>query len=112
MAEEYKKRFGDDWGYFHNPIIISDWVKYQKNYISIKKYPLKIGYFGRIGRANKQSIQLFIDAVSSGKIDTPVELHLFTNFTSHNYNLDIYGLELNFNWLETHWLICYQQSKK
>ncbi len=88
MAEEYKKRFGDDWGYFHNPIIISDWVKYQKNYISIKKYPLKIGYFGRIGRANKQSIQLFIDAVSSGKIDTPVELHLFTNFTSHNYNLE------------------------
>ena len=86
MAEEYRKRFGGDWEYFHNPIVFSCWEDFQKKHISLPKNILKVGYFGRIGIANEQSIKIFMDVVSSCQLTFHIEFHLYTNDIKSNHN--------------------------
>ncbi|MBS4058265.1 MAG: glycosyltransferase [Bacteroidales bacterium] len=87
MAEEYQIRFGGDWEYFHNPVVFSNWENFQKKHISLPKNILKIGYFGRIGKANEQSIKVFMDVVSSCQLAFPIEFHLYTNNITSNHSL-------------------------
>lgn len=88
MAIEYNTRFGGEWNFFHNPVSLLNWEKFQINQISLSKNKYRIGYFGRIGKANEQSIRLFIDVVKSGKLSSPVEFHLYTNNINNNENVE------------------------
>ena len=64
MAQEYVVRFGGVWEYFHNPVDEKRWFPFQKNIYEkslLKK--VRVAYFGRIAKANKKSIDLFVNSV-------------------------------------------------
>ncbi|MBN8458947.1 MAG: glycosyltransferase [Verrucomicrobia bacterium] len=74
MAHEYMARYGGQWSAFHNSIEINS---FQPNLE--EKQPsgtFRIMYFGRIGLANKKSIEKFIEVVES--IDKNVSFHIYT----------------------------------
>jgi len=75
MMKEYKLRYGIGEHYFHNPVKIPSVTV--KRYIQ-KPNSLKIGYFGRLGQTNINSIKKTIDVVSRLIID------------GYNFSLDIY----------------------
>lgn len=78
MAEEYAKRYNNQWVYFHNPVFLDKWLPYQKKVLNSSNTPLKIGYFGRIGIANQYSIEKFIKVISSRRLEGQLELHLYS----------------------------------
>lgn len=86
MAEEYEKRFGGRWIYFHNPVAFNNWEKHQKKVVAPLMNPVKVGYFGRVGRANAQSIDLFVEAINSHQVEYTIEFHLFTSNTINDQN--------------------------
>lgn len=78
MANEYQNRFGGIWEFFHNPIKVEKWIPYQKDLINQKRNKIKIGYFGRIGTANAESILSFSEAVCSKELDGIVDFHIYS----------------------------------
>lgn len=79
MAVEYKNRYGGDWHYFHNPVFMDG--PENKTVADINRNsPLKIGYFGRIGTANKDTIDILIDVFDK-------------SYSLPKLNFDIYSLE-------------------
>jgi glycosyltransferase involved in cell wall biosynthesis len=83
MAKEYERRFGGEWQFFHNPVFLKYWMPFQKTIdqdiqLLLNKDPIKIGYFGRIGNANSDSIMLMIKAIDVLSQKHPTELHIFT----------------------------------
>ena len=97
MAEEYSVRFGGSWEYFHNPIDIERWLPFQKitskNSLSKK---VRIGYLGRIGNANKDTIIQFINSVDIlNQMDSEfiIEFHVYTKQL-----LESVGTNKNIKW--------------
>jgi glycosyltransferase involved in cell wall biosynthesis len=79
MAIEYKNRYGGDWHYFHNPVLMDEPKKRTLADIN-QNSPLKIGYFGRIGTANKNTIDILIEVFDKSR-------------SFPQLNFDIYSLE-------------------
>lgn len=90
MAREYQNRFGGNWTYFHNLVDKSKWFGFnlnlKKNDVKSK---IKIGYFGRIGKANDETILQFIDIVKNNdNKTTEIEFHIFTDFIKSSINIE------------------------
>ena len=78
MSEEYNKRYGGNWKYFHNPIMHERWIPYQKK--TYKAGPIfRILYSGRIGNANINSILALCDLINElRKNGLQIELFIYS----------------------------------
>lgn len=84
MAVVYQKRYGGSWSYYHNPIDTERWLPFQKNNHALGN-TIKIGYFGRIGRANSTTLHKSIKAVEKIS-EIKIELHIYSQIHSKDRN--------------------------
>jgi glycosyltransferase involved in cell wall biosynthesis len=93
MSAEYRKRYNREFIPFHNPIDISKFIRVKGNK-TVNENIFRIVYLGRIGVANKHSIESFANAVSKHKMDSyTVELEIFTPGVNYRESKIIGSLE-------------------
>lgn len=83
MAEEYEDKYGGQWHYLHNSVNHFIWNPHQKVINRQKKITKpKIGYFGRIGKANADGLISFILALEILNTNCNInsEVHIFSNY--------------------------------
>lgn len=83
MAQEYHVRYGGEWKVFHNPLIVSDWLEYQKaNYRIVSQF--RIAFFGRITNTNKEIIHRLELVTSQLAKELQVEFHIYSQLDSND----------------------------
>lgn len=81
MAQEYKKRYGESFTTFHNPIDIEFWKSSQRDNYQLSKTPTLL-YAGRIGPGIKASLETIAKATDqvNKQFGTPVQFVLQTEY--------------------------------
>jgi len=80
MTENYKIKYGIDCYSFHNPVELNYWFKEQPNTKKQVNDVTKFAYFGRIGRANQNTILFLINLINKS-IKPDVEFHIYSDDT-------------------------------
>jgi glycosyltransferase involved in cell wall biosynthesis len=86
MSEEYRRRYGQPFTPFHNPIDLQSWMPFRKTEYALSKQNVSVLYSGRIGIGISESLLDVAEAIESinQKGGRPVSLNIQTTSLDHN----------------------------
>jgi glycosyltransferase involved in cell wall biosynthesis len=85
MKIEYENRFGGEWCFFHNVVDSSVWEKFNSRINRAPSNPIKIGYFGRIGKANDELFSVFTEVIINFPVE--IEFHIYTDISKSSIRI-------------------------
>lgn len=92
MSDEYLQRYNKRFVAFHNPVDLSSFI-HKENVKKVNDNLFRVLYIGRIGTANKTSLEFFATTVSlMKKQDQAIELHIYTKDIEANDLAKLKGL--------------------